>query len=96
MSSLSSDDIEGARANGHSQQITPEDDNAMVRTLRTALAAMVRLHHNDVRVKVDVDKFQLVDENQRIPLSVTRPEIETALEKNGLRVHEAHTSTQVT
>lgn len=84
MPNLKSGDINKVHQNGTMQQIQPDRDNAMIRTLRAALAAMVRLHNGDVRLKVAVDSFQLVDRNGRISLSVTQPAVENALRNNGL------------
>jgi hypothetical protein len=96
MASIGEDDIGNVGSNGTARRISPEEDNAMIRTLRGALAAMIRLHHNDVRVKVAVDDFELVNSKQRFPLAITRPEIETAMRRNGLTgVLEEHTRTQV-
>jgi hypothetical protein len=57
---------------------------------------MIRLHHNDVRVKVSVDDFQLVNNRQRFPLSITVPDVKRALQNSGLTgVLDEHTRTQV-
>lgn len=91
MSSLDADDVNTIHTNETTQQISPEEDNAMVRTLRASLASMVRLHHNDVRVKVDVDQFELTDAKQRIPLAITPGEVQEALRRNGRKgVVQAH------
>lgn len=96
MASIESDDISSVGTNGVNQSISPEQDNALVRTLRAALAAMIRLHHNDVRVKVSVDDFQLVNNRQRFPLSITVPDVKRALQNRGLTgVLDEHTRTQV-
>ena len=96
MSQLSPDDVNSARVNGSMRTIAPNQDNAMVRTLRVALAAMIRLHNKDVRIKVNVDNFHLMDGEQRIPLAITYPEVQTALRRNGLQsVPESYVRTQV-
>jgi hypothetical protein len=52
---------------------------------------MVRLHHNDVRVKVDVEQFELIDGEQRIPLAITVQDVQRALQRNGLQgIVQAH------
>jgi hypothetical protein len=96
MASIDADDISSVGTNGVPQTISPEQDNALVRTLRAALAAMIRLHHNDVRVKVSVDDFQLVNKRQRFPLSITVPQVKRTLQEIGLTgVLDEHTRTQV-
>lgn len=96
MSSLGKGDVDTVQVNGTSKHVRPDEDNAMVRTLRAALATMVRVHHNDVRVKISVDDFRLIDSNQRIPLAITRPEIQKAMSRNGLQgILDAHTRTLV-
>ncbi|PEN07934.1 hypothetical protein CRI93_05675 [Longimonas halophila] len=73
-----------------------ESDTAMVRTLRAALAAMARLHHNDVRLEVDVDVFQLIDSDGCIPLGITTPEVHQALRLNRRNgIPDEYTRTQV-
>lgn len=91
MSSLDDADVNSVQTNGRTRKIPPNDDNAMVRTLRAALASMARLHHNDVRVKVDVEQFELIDGEQRIPLAITVQDVQRALQRNGLQgIVQAH------
>ena len=87
MANVSADDVEVDQE---------ETDTAMVRTLRAALAAMARLHHNDVRLKVDVDAFRLIDSDNCIPLSITTPEVHQALRLNKRdSIPDEYTRTQV-
>ncbi|WP_022836409.1 hypothetical protein [Salisaeta longa] len=96
MSQISPDDVNTRHAKGESRTIAPDEDNAMIRTLRAALAAMIRLSNNDRRVKTKVATFNLIKGN-RIPLAITRGDVEAALSRNGLHsVPDGYTRTAVT
>ena len=95
MSALGSDELNRVRSNGQTKPLRPDQDNAMVRTLRAALSAMLRLSNGDVTLKVDVDQFQLVDgKEDYISLAIPTPDVEKAMRRNRLgSILSAHTLT---
>jgi len=96
MNHLRSGDVDTVQKEGEIQEIQPENDNALIRFLRGALVSMMRLHNRDVRLKVDPGQFNLVEENGRIPLAISRHQIETALQHdNHPGIEDAFTRTHV-
>lgn len=97
MASLSSKDIDTVLVNGNRQTLPPEQDNALVRVMRGALATMIRLHHGDVQLKVPVESFQLVDGKDTVPLSISPQHVTQSLGKERLQgVADQYTRTRVT
>lgn len=78
MCTLSEGDVD-AIGGGASANIQPEDDNALIRTLRAALLAMVQLRRGDIRLRLPIEGFRLLDSEKKIPLCITRAEIEDTL-----------------
>lgn len=85
MNALKKGDVDTVRTNGTVSQVQPEEDNALIRTLRAALTTMVRVHNSDIRLKVPVEAFSLVDGDGRIPLSISRAHVEQALNAHRLQ-----------
>jgi len=95
MCTLSEGDID-AIGGGASTNVQPEEDNALIRTLRAALLAMMRLRHGDIRLRLPIDGFRLVDGDEIIPLCITKAGVEDALGAHQLpNVADAFTRTLI-
>ena len=84
MSEIKAKEIDVKAMEGGVTSIQPEEDNALIRVLRTAVAAMVREHKQAAKSKKLNPEFELIDQENKIRLRTTLQQTKDMLREFGL------------